>query len=208
VSSEGSASRQRGRNAADEQSSKPAGTGATHGPAPAGPSDATQANPTVSPAGDTAAADDEAKKPAKAVRQPKPAKPPKQPRPPKAPRARRARLAAVRVDPWSVMKTSFMLSVACGIMVMACVLVVWNVLNASGVFDSINSTVADILGAASTTKFDVMDYVAFQKVAGFTALICVVDVVLITALATLGSFLYNLSASLLGGIEITLAEDD
>ena len=34
-----------------------------------------------------------------------------------------------------------------------------------------------------------------------------VDVVLLTAIATLSAFLYNMSASLLGGIEVTLAED-
>ena len=129
-------------------------------------------------------------------------------RPPVKPRSRRARLTAIRVDPWSVMKTAFMLSIAWGIMTLVSVLLVWNVLNASGVFESINSTVSDVLGNASTTTFDVMDYVGLQRVAGVTTLICVVDVVLITALATLGAFLYNLSASLLGGIEITLAEED
>jgi len=128
--------------------------------------------------------------------------------PPRAPRPRRARLTASRVDPWSVMKMAFMLSIAWGIMTIVAVLVVWNVLNASGVFDSINSTVSDVLGATSTTKFDINNYVGFNKVAGFTTLICVVDVVLMTALATLGAFLYNLSASLLGGIEVTLAEEE
>lgn len=130
------------------------------------------------------------------------------PPPPRAPRPRRARLTASRVDPWSVMKMAFMLSIAWGIMTIVAVLVVWNVLDASGVFDSINSTVSDVLGANSTTKFDINDYVGFNKVAGFTTLICVVDVVLMTALATLGAFLYNLSASLLGGIEVTLAEEE
>jgi len=128
--------------------------------------------------------------------------------PPRAPRPRRARLTASRVDPWSVMKMAFMLAIAWGIMTIVAVLVVWNVLDASGVFDSINSTVSGVLGAASTTKFDINDYVGFNKVAGFTTLICVVDVVLMTALATLGAFLYNLSASLLGGIEVTLAEEE
>ncbi len=128
--------------------------------------------------------------------------------PPRAPRPRRARLTASRVDPWSVMKMAFMLSIAWGIMTIVAVLVVWNVLNASGVFDSINTTVGDVLGSASTTKFDINNYVGFNKVAGFTTLICVVDVVLMTALATLGAFLYNLSASLLGGIEVTLAEEE
>lgn len=126
----------------------------------------------------------------------------------RAPRPRRARLTASRIDPWSVMKMAFMLSIAWGIMTIVAVLVVWNVLNASGVFDSINSTVSSVLGANSTTKFNINDYVGFNKVAGFTTLICVVDVVLMTALATLGAFLYNLSASLLGGIEVTLAEEE
>ena len=42
---------------------------------------------------------------------------------------------------------------------------------------------------------------------GITMLISAIDVVLITALATLGAFIYNMAASLLGGIEVTLAED-
>ena len=36
----------------------------------------------------------------------------------------------------------------------------------------------------------------------------VIDVVLLTAIETLGAFLYNLAATLLGGIEVTLAEDN
>src|SRR6478735_1937530 len=59
---------------------------------------------------------------------------------------RRARLRLTRIDPWSVMKTSFLLAIA-------------------------------------------------------------FDVVLITAIATLGAFLYNMAAALLGGVELTLAED-
>ena len=52
------------------------------------------------------------------------------------------------------------------------------------------------------------DYVGMSRVLGFTLLVSVVDVILITALATLSAFLYNLSAALLGGIEVTLAEDE
>ena len=39
-------------------------------------------------------------------------------------------------------------------------------------------------------------------------LVAVVDVVLLTAIATLAAFLYNMAAALLGGIEVTLAEDN
>jgi hypothetical protein len=47
-----------------------------------------------------------------------------------------------------------------------------------------------------------------SRVMGFTMLVAVVDVILITAIATLGAFLYNLAAGLLGGIEVTFAEDN
>ena len=47
-----------------------------------------------------------------------------------------------------------------------------------------------------------------SRVMGFTMIIAVIDVVLMTVIATLGAFLYNLAAALLGGIEVILAEDE
>lgn len=123
-------------------------------------------------------------------------------------RVRRARLRTVRVDPWSVMKTAFLLSIAFGIMTVVAVAVLWNVLEAAGVYESVNSTIADVLGSNTEQSFNLYDYIGLRRVLGVASLIAVVDVVLITALATLGSFLYNLSASLLGGIEVTLAEEE
>lgn len=123
-------------------------------------------------------------------------------------RTRKARLRMTHLDPWSVMKTSFLLSVAFGIVTVISVAVVWSVLGAAGVWDSINATVQDVLGGESGETFDVENYVGTSRVMGFTMIIAVVDVVLITAIATLGAFLYNLSATLLGGIEVTLAEDE
>ena len=120
---------------------------------------------------------------------------------------RRARLRLVHLDPWSVMKTSFLLSIAFGIVTVVAVAVVWSVLGAAGVWDSINQTVSDVLGGDSAQNFDVQNYVGTSRVLGFTMIVAVVDVVLITAISTLGAFLYNLAAALLGGIEVTLAED-
>jgi hypothetical protein len=119
---------------------------------------------------------------------------------------RRARLRLTRVDPWSVMKTAFLLSVAFGIVTVVSVFIVWSVLGAAGVWESINATAADILGEEAG-GFDVTAYVGMSRVMGFTMLVAVVDVVLLTAVATLGAFLYNMAAALLGGVEVTLAED-
>jgi hypothetical protein len=121
---------------------------------------------------------------------------------------RRARLRLVHLDPWSVMKTSFLLSIAFGIVTVVAVAVVWSVLGAAGVWDSINQTVSDVIGGDQAQDFDVQNYVGTSRVLGFTMIIAAVDVILITAIATLGAFLYNLAAALLGGVEVTLAEDE
>lgn len=121
---------------------------------------------------------------------------------------RKARLRMTHVDPWSVMKIAFLLSVAFGIVTVVAVAVVWSVLGAAGVWDSINSTVQQVLGGDSARTFDVENYIGTSRVMGFTMVVAVVDVVLITAIATLGAFLYNLAAALLGGLEVTLAEDE
>ncbi len=123
-------------------------------------------------------------------------------------RTRKARLRLSRLDPWSVMKTSFLFSIAAGIMLVVAVYVIWTVLSTSGLFDSINEIVASVVSTpGDTTPFRIEEYINTQKVMGVSALIACVDVVIFTALATLGSFLYNLAATMLGGLEITLAED-
>ena len=121
---------------------------------------------------------------------------------------RRARLRMTRIDPWSVMKTSFLLSIALGVVTVVSVLMVWSVLGAADVWASINQTVQDVVGGQDASNFDIEDYIGTRRVVGFTIIVAAVDVVLLTAIATLGAFLYNMSASLLGGIEVTLAEDN
>jgi len=121
---------------------------------------------------------------------------------------RRARLRLTRIDPWSVMKTAFLLSIALGVVTIVSVLMVWSVLGAAGVWDSINTTVRDIVGDQASTPFTIEDYLGTDRVIGFTMLVAVIDVVLLTAIATLAAFLYNMSAALLGGIDITLIEDE
>ena len=120
---------------------------------------------------------------------------------------RRARLRLTRVDPWSVMKTAFLLSVAFGIVTVVSVLIVWSVLGSAGVWDSVNEAVKGVVGDSATNSFDIEDYVGMSRVLGFTALVAVIDVVLLTAIATLSAFLYNMAAALLGGLEVTLVED-
>lgn len=121
---------------------------------------------------------------------------------------RRARLRLTRIDPLSVMKTSFLLSVAFGVVTFVAVLVIWSILGAAGLWDAVNDTVATVLTSGDqASTFDIRDYVGMGRVLGFTLVVAVVDVILLTAIATLVAYLYNMAAALLGGIEVTLAED-
>jgi hypothetical protein len=123
------------------------------------------------------------------------------------PSVRKARLRLVQVEPWSVMKTSFLLSVALGIVTVVAVAIVWSVLGMAGLWDSVNSIVRDSIGDKSGSPFEIQKYLGTSRVLGFTMIVAVLDVILITAIATVSAFLYNLAATLLGGIEVTFAED-
>lgn len=121
---------------------------------------------------------------------------------------RKARLRLARVDPWSVMKVAFLLSIAMGIVLFVAVATIWSVLDAAGVFGIVGDVVSDVTASETDAGIQVEEVLSLSRTLGLTTLLAVFDVVLITALATLGAFLYNLAASLLGGLELTLAEDD
>jgi hypothetical protein len=118
---------------------------------------------------------------------------------------RRARLFVKRIDPWSVMKFSFAVSFVLFFVAIVATSVLYLALDAMGVFNSLNKTIADMLGATggkSTFKVTAVGVIGTAGVLGL------VNVVLFTALATLGAFIYNVCADLVGGIEVTLSEKD
>lgn len=130
------------------------------------------------------------------------------PAPRPAPRGgRRVRLMVSRVDPFSVMKVGFLVSVAMGIAFVVMTAVLWMLMGAMGVFDTVNELAGQILGEGSGTEFDIMDFVGFGRVLSLSIIVAVIDVVLMTAIVTLGAFLYNVVASLVGGIHMTLTDD-
>jgi hypothetical protein len=118
---------------------------------------------------------------------------------------RRARVAVTRIDPWSVMKLSFVLSLALVVIFMIAAAVLWWVLNGSGVFDQLNTTLQSVTG---TSSLRLQDILSLSRVMGVGGLIGLIDVVLLTALATLGAFLFNLTTGLVGGVDIVLTESD
>ena len=120
---------------------------------------------------------------------------------------RRVKLSVSRVDPWSVMKLSFLLSVAVGIAGVVMIVALWLILSSMGVFTDMSRTVDTILNTSNGAKFDLMDYIGLGRVVSLSIVIAVIDVILMTAISTLGAFLYNVCSSLVGGLQITLTDD-
>lgn len=118
---------------------------------------------------------------------------------------RRARLTVSRVDPWSVLKLSFLLSVGIGIAIVVAAFVLWSVLDGMGLFTQVDSLARDVVGDESPVELE--SVLGLGRVLSLATVVAVVDVVLLTALATLGAVLYNLASSLVGGLQVTLSDD-
>ena len=125
-----------------------------------------------------------------------------------APKAkqRRARLLVSKIDPWSVLKMAFLLSVALGIVTVVASIVLWTVLDVTGIFDRVNGLLGEVAGSEGG-GFDLKKVASLGQVASFATIIAVVNVVLLTALAMLTAVLYNIAATLVGGIGVTLTDD-
>lgn len=119
---------------------------------------------------------------------------------------RRASLRLVHVEPWSVTRLAFVVSVAMMIVAVVAVSIFWVVLNVTGVWDQINDSVTSVLSDDSGS-FDITDYLGFGRLVGLTLVLSAINVILMTALATIGAHLYNLASELLGGLEVTFSDD-
>lgn len=121
------------------------------------------------------------------------------------PRARRMKLSLTKVDPWSITKVSFLLSVALMIIQIIAVLLIWLLLDSIGLFSSIDSIVSST--GLSTDSGAATDFFTLPTVLSATTIFSIFEIILLTALATIGAFLYNIVSALVGGVHVTLGDD-
>ena len=138
--------------------------------------------------------------------------PPPPPRPKQAAKqasqARRANLIVARLEPWSVMKFSFLISLVAWIVLFVAVALLYYALSSLGVFASLQKTLASVTSSQGSAGVNLTKWTSGTRVMGYTMLLGAIDVVLITALSTLGAVVYNLVTHLGGGIEVTLKETE
>ncbi|MBK0331381.1 DUF3566 domain-containing protein [Brachybacterium sp. MASK1Z-5] len=117
---------------------------------------------------------------------------------------RRIRLTLSRIDPFSVMKMSFLIAIAVGIATVVAVAVLWNLVEVIGIWDKIDEIGRDL---NNDKPLPFMEYFKFSKMISYATIAAVVDIVIITALGTLLAFLYNIVAALLGGLKMTFTDE-
>jgi hypothetical protein len=121
---------------------------------------------------------------------------------------RQAHLTLARVEPWSVMKFSFVVSVVAFIILFVAVAVLYTALSSLGVFTSLQHTVSSITSSQNSAGTDISTWFSASRILGYTGLLGALNIVLITALSTIGAVVYNLISHTIGGIEVTLRETE
>lgn len=116
----------------------------------------------------------------------------------------RATVQIRRIDPWSTLKISLVIMVALFFVWMLAVGLLYIVLAGMGVWDRLDDALGDVVSADGTGG-GLLDA---GTVFGYAGVIGLINVVLFTALATVGTFIYNQCCDLVGGIQVTLADPD
>jgi len=122
--------------------------------------------------------------------------------------ARQAHLTVARVEPWSVMKFSFVVSLVAFVILFVAVSLLYGALDGLGVFESLQRLVSSLTSSQGSAGVNASKWFSASRVLGYTALLGSLNIVLITAMSTIGAVVYNLTSRLVGGVEVTLRETE
>jgi hypothetical protein len=122
--------------------------------------------------------------------------------------ARQAHLTIARVEPWSVMKFSFVVSLVAFVILFVAVSVIYGTLSTLGVFTSLQHVVQSVTSSQDSSGVNAAKWFTASRILSYTALLGALNIVLITAMCTIGAVVYNLTSRLIGGVEVTLRETE
>jgi hypothetical protein len=81
-------------------------------------------------------------------------------------------------------------------------------LSGLGVFTAIENSLSSVTSGQGASGINISHWLSASTILSYTALLGVLNVFLITAFATVGSLIYNLTSHLIGGVEVTLRETE
>ena len=111
--------------------------------------------------------------------------------------SKQVRLKLVYIDFWSTVKLSFLAGICLAIIAIVGTFLIWTVLDRTGIFDQVNSLVKDISGAGGG---DLRAVLGLGQVMGFSLVVAILDIVVVTALGAVFALLYDRSVKITGGL--------
>jgi Transmembrane domain of unknown function (DUF3566) len=119
---------------------------------------------------------------------------------------RQERVSVALVEPWSVMKFSFVVWLAAFVILFAAVIVLYRTLAGMGLFDSLQRAASSFTSKNDLAGVNVKSWFSESRILGYTAILGALNVVLLTAISTIGAEVFNLTSQKVGGVKVTLRE--
>ncbi len=120
---------------------------------------------------------------------------------------RRARLRIEEINPWSAVRTAFLLGVAAAATITVTFTILYVFVSALGLFDAIDRVLGDVTGTGAVDA-SISSSLSLAKVFLGSLLVGVFETVVLTGLVAVFAFIYNATVPLTGGLEVTLREED
>ena len=122
------------------------------------------------------------------------------------PGTKRSRLRVSYINPLSVVKTTFIISLAFGLASIVALVMLWFVAELSGTINSATGLLSDIFGSGGA-GFNIVSLLSLPRVIFIGSIFTVFQVVTWTLLSGIIAIIYNMFAEYVGGWEITLTDD-
>ena len=119
---------------------------------------------------------------------------------------KRSRLRVSYINPLSVIKTTFIISLAFGLASIVALIMLWSVAKLSGTIDSATGLLTDIFGSGGA-GFNIVSLLSLPRIIFIGSVFTVFQVVTWTLLSGIVSVIYNMFSEYVGGWEVTLTDD-
>jgi hypothetical protein len=110
--------------------------------------------------------------------------------------AKQVRLRLVYVDFWSAVKLSFLAAVALAIVTMVSFLLVFLVLETTGLIADVDNLFMSFSDGAASIR----EYVGLAQVMAFAAIVSILNLIVVTVLGAVVAGIYNLAVKVTGGL--------
>ena len=110
--------------------------------------------------------------------------------------AKQVRLRLVYIDFWSAVKLSFLAAIAIAIITVVAFVMVFLVVQTTGLIAQAD----EFLGSFSDGSFLVSNFVSLPQVIAFSAIVAILNLIVVTVMGAVIAGIYNLAVKVTGGL--------